>query len=103
MAEQTFRTPKSVRTFETVLKAATDLFGRRGYHGTTIRDIAKESGLEPGALYYYVRSKEELVLLFYEQINQQAVEAFRSQTDTPSGLPEAVAQFLRLRMELCGP
>src|SRR5262249_11295909 len=39
----------------------------------------------------------------YERINQQAVEAFRSQADTPSGLPEAVAQFLRLKITLLGP
>jgi AcrR family transcriptional regulator len=103
MNEPTFRTKKSLRTFETVLKAATDLFGRQGYHGTTMRDIARESGLGLGALYYYFESKEELVLLFYERVNGQVLEAFRSRQEVPTTLPEALANFLRLKLEHLRP
>src|SRR5579871_5093270 len=103
MTEQTFRTKKSQRTFETALKAATDLFASQGYPATTMRDIARESGLGLGALYYYFESKEEIVLRFYERINLQVQEEFRSQGEMSVRLHEALARFLRLKLEHLRP
>ena len=44
-------------------EVAIALFGRRGYHTTTIRDIAQRAGVSVGLIYQYFRDKEEL--LFY--------------------------------------
>ncbi len=43
-----------------LVRAAIELFGRKGYHGTGIADILKESGCTRGVLYYHFSSKEEL-------------------------------------------
>ncbi len=43
-----------------LIRAAIELFGRRGYHDTSIAAILKESGCTRGVLYYYFSSKEEL-------------------------------------------
>ncbi|GAA4830706.1 TetR/AcrR family transcriptional regulator [Saccharopolyspora rosea] len=40
--------------------AAREMFAERGYHGTSIRDIAKRAGLSLSALYYWHSSKQEL-------------------------------------------
>lgn len=45
---------------ERLIRAAIVLFGKRGYHGTGIADILKESGCTRGVLYYHFSSKEEL-------------------------------------------
>jgi AcrR family transcriptional regulator len=37
------------------------LFARKGFHGTSIRDIGEELGLKPANLYAYFRSKEHLL------------------------------------------
>jgi len=37
------------------------LFARNGYQSTTIRDIARELGITPASLYYYYKSKEEML------------------------------------------
>lgn len=37
------------------------LFREKGYHGTTIRDIAEMSGMLSGSLYAHIRSKEDLL------------------------------------------
>jgi AcrR family transcriptional regulator len=103
METNEFRTPKSERTFENVLQTATQLFAEKGYHQTTMRDIGQASGVRAGALYYYCRSKEELVLKFYERLNREVIEAFRAQADAPSVLPEAVATFLRLKLQRFAP
>lgn len=43
-----------------LVQAALELFGRCGYHETSIADILRESGCTRGVLYYYFSSKEEL-------------------------------------------
>lgn len=103
MSKKAFATPKSARTFDAVLRAASELFRRQGYQKTTIREIARESGLGLGAVYYYIRSKEELVLLFYERINGEIETAFREQPPAKIGLPEMLGRFLRLKIDRLTP
>lgn len=51
-----------VQTRQRLLRAAADVFARRGYDGTRVAEIAKEAGLSNGALYAYFTSKAELLL-----------------------------------------
>lgn len=44
-----------------VILSAASAFRRRGYHNTSMVDIAKTLGLSKAALYYYVRNKEEIL------------------------------------------
>jgi AcrR family transcriptional regulator len=52
---------------EEIIRAAAKLFHHKGYHGTSIGDIAQEVGLPKGGLYYYIENKEELL---FEIINR---------------------------------
>ncbi|HZU71530.1 MAG TPA: helix-turn-helix domain-containing protein, partial [Acidimicrobiales bacterium] len=51
---------------EHILKAALRCFARRGYHATTVDDIAAEAGVSKGAPYVYFESKEALFRALYE-------------------------------------
>ncbi|MDD4599880.1 Nucleoid occlusion factor SlmA [bioreactor metagenome] len=44
-----------------ILDAAELLFADKGYRGTTISAIAKKMGVAQGMLYYYFKSKEEIL------------------------------------------
>ncbi|HLW58613.1 MAG TPA: TetR/AcrR family transcriptional regulator [bacterium] len=46
---------------EAILKTAAALFASRGFERTSIRDVARAAGMSVAGLYYYVRSKEELL------------------------------------------
>jgi len=46
---------------ERVLISAARIFSVQGYAGTTMRDVAKEAGLQAGSLYYYYPSKDLLI------------------------------------------
>ena len=50
---------KSQRRGE-IMAAAKEVFARRGFHATTIADIAKQAGLAYGSVYWYFDSKDEL-------------------------------------------
>lgn len=45
-----------------VIAAAGRLFADRGYHGTSMRDLGKELGLQGSSLYSHVESKEDLLV-----------------------------------------
>ena len=37
------------------------VFRQKGFHGAGMREIARGLGMAPGALYYYFKSKEDLL------------------------------------------
>jgi AcrR family transcriptional regulator len=47
---------------ERIVAAAVRVFGERGFHGATMQDVVRASGLSVGAIYTYFRSKDELFL-----------------------------------------
>src|ERR1700730_17365289 len=49
-------------TEQRILDAATDLFYERGYHATTMRDIAAVVGIKAGSLYNHYAGKQEILL-----------------------------------------
>ena len=46
---------------------AANLFAGKGFHETTMRDIAKRAGMLPGSIYYHFLSKEDLLVAVYEE------------------------------------
>jgi AcrR family transcriptional regulator len=46
-----------------ILRQACRLMARKGYHGTSMRDIAHETGRSLSGLYHYFRSKEDIIYL----------------------------------------
>jgi AcrR family transcriptional regulator len=54
------------RPRETILDAATQLFGASGYTGTTMRDLANAVGVLPGSLYAHIDNKESLLIEIVE-------------------------------------
>jgi AcrR family transcriptional regulator len=47
--------------YRDLLAIATDLFARRGYERTTVRELADAMGIESGSLYSHISSKEDLL------------------------------------------
>lgn len=50
-----------------LLRTAARVFARRGYHSTSMRDLAAASGMSLAGMYYYVRGKEELLALVQQR------------------------------------
>lgn len=53
-------TSKGERTRAEITEAAYHLFLEKGYHGTSMRQIAKEAGIALGGIYNHFSSKEEI-------------------------------------------
>ena len=50
-----------------VRAVALRLFKEKGYHATSMRDIASEVGINKGSLYSYITSKEDLLIPVFER------------------------------------
>jgi len=46
---------------EEVLQSAANIFFAKGYHATSIEDVARAVGILKGSLYYYIKSKDDLL------------------------------------------
>lgn len=62
---------------EQLVKAAVHLFKQKGFHRTTTREIAKESGFSIGTLYEYIGSKEDILYLVCDSIYDEVSERLR--------------------------
>jgi AcrR family transcriptional regulator len=78
-------------TEQAFIDAATELFAEKGYHGTSINDLAARLGLTTASLYYYVDGKQDLLF--------RVLQA--SMTNFLSGLEEIEALDLPARDKLC--
>ncbi len=52
--------PKDDKKREEIIKSAFEIFGKKGFEGTTIKDIAEKSQVAAGSIYNYFQNKEEL-------------------------------------------
>lgn len=77
---------KSQRRDE-IIAAAKKVFARKGFHDTTIADIAKEAELAYGSVYWYFDSKDDL---FRQLI---AVEEYELRTHVAVALAKSGTQF----------
>ena len=54
--------PRAMETREKLLKSALELYTEKGYHTTTVDEIAKNAGLSTGVAYRYFKNKKDLLL-----------------------------------------
>jgi AcrR family transcriptional regulator len=78
-------TPKGKNTQAAILESANELFLRQGYHGTSMRQIARDAGIALGGIYNHFSSKEaifEAVFLANHPVLQMipAIEAAEGET-----------------------
>ena len=88
--------PDFDRRRDTLLAAAARVFAQRGYHRTSMRDLARASRMSLAGMYYYVAGKEDLL---YE-IQKSSFERVRSGAEAAvaaagGGPEERLRAFIR--------
>lgn len=86
-----------------LIEAAVELMSRRGYRGTSLKEIAKELGISEPALYHYFDSKEEMLFTIYIDtlnLSLEKVRGIRQSDGSPEEkLRRVIAEFTRVVTE----
>ncbi len=92
--ESTAPSARGAETYGLVLRTSIELFAERGFHGTSMRQLAQRGELQPSAFYYYFRSKYDVLLAIMDD-GTKKLEA--EAADVPHDLP--VEEHLTRLME----
>jgi AcrR family transcriptional regulator len=76
-----------------IIGAAIEQFGRRGFHATTIRDVADHAGVSIGMIYQYVRDKEDLLYLSVIEVVEHYIREIAKALD---GVEEPLQRFVAI-------
>lgn len=85
-----------------ILDAADQLFFTRGYQATTISDIAKKVGVAQGMLYYYFKSKEEVLEKLLERHTASLLAEIQKIHSLASAPPEKIALTVSAILAMAG-
>ena len=88
---------KSERTRQRIIQAANRLFYRRGYNRTSFTDIVEAAGVPRGNIYYYFRTKDEILLAAIEHrldIIETMIEEWNRNFADPRGRLRRFAQVM---------
>jgi TetR/AcrR family transcriptional repressor of nem operon len=69
---------KGERTRRAIVERSAPVFNTKGYHGTSMSDLVKETGLEKGGIYGHFSGKEELAVASFEYATGVMRERFEA-------------------------
>lgn len=86
---------------EQIIAAAGKLFALKGYHSTTMRDIAAESGINLSYLYKYISCKDDILYLYYQYLYEQWAALYQSlDISNDEGPVEQLKKFVRSMLDI---
>lgn len=86
---------------EELLQTAIRVIRQHGYRDTSLQDIANEFQFTKPALYYYIRSKEELLYKIYDETITQALETLHTLIAEAAPPAERLRRVVSYFFELC--
>jgi AcrR family transcriptional regulator len=98
MRKRLTRAERRERTREDLLAAADALFTARGFHATSVDEIALEAGYTKGAVYSNFESKEDLFFAIYERRATRVVAEYERtirEAGTVDGIERLITQAAR--------
>jgi len=83
---------------EFILRTSARIFAEKGYHSTSMRDIARETEVSLAGLYYYCKSKEELLFLIQDncfgRVHERLLERLSETTGATAKLRLVIENHL---------
>lgn len=96
----TLRERKIAKKKEEILRSAAEVFAEKGYHGTTMEEVAAKLFMTKGSMYYYFKNKDDLLFHCHEMImkisNEKVKEIVISQLTPVEKLANAIKFHVHL-------
>lgn len=82
-----------------IIEAATNVFARLGFQKARMDDIVEESGLSKGTLYWYFKSKDELIIGILDRLLGSEIAELRKLNESDGPVLEKLAGFIELTID----
>ena len=82
------------RTRFELVGAAVDLFGRKGFHATSLQEIVQAAGVTKGAFYHHFRSKEHVLHEIHDVFVDQYLETASTIVEAPGTPVERLHELM---------
>src|SRR3954447_14909915 len=86
-----------------ILEAATTVFANKGFHRSTIKDVAKSAGIADGTIYIYFENKTALLLGILDWLNDTDQREANFEQSADMDIDTFFRLHLRQRLEYIGP
>jgi TetR/AcrR family fatty acid metabolism transcriptional regulator len=83
-----------------IRKAALAVFARRGFHETTVAEIAQEAGIAKGTIYLYYASKEEILIAVFRRYIDGMLDFVDGLLDSALSVPDILSAFVGKQTDL---
>jgi TetR/AcrR family fatty acid metabolism transcriptional regulator len=87
---------------EAILRAATRVFARKGFHQSQVADVARAAGVAAGTVYLYFRSKDDLLVSLFERTVREAIAEGRAALASMRDPIERLRTIARLHLGRLG-
>lgn len=88
------RKPKEKR-WQEILKAAADVFYEKGYDAATLQDIADRVGILKGSIYYYIKTKGDLLDHLLTEVHNEGVAMIKENANLPGTVFDKLTAMFR--------
>jgi len=85
---------------EQIVHAGIKLFSRKGFHETSLRELAEESGISHGNIYDYINSKQDIFFLIHEFINNIAIQKINRSIENIDDPLDRLRRMVRAEFDL---
>ena len=82
-----------------VREAAAQVFARKGYAAATVQDVADAVGILKGSLYYYIKTKEDLLYSILVEVHEGADALHAAVAASDLSAFEQLLLYVRLQLE----
>ncbi|WP_242454541.1 TetR/AcrR family transcriptional regulator [Bailinhaonella thermotolerans] len=79
-----------------LVKLAAEIFARKGFQATTVREIAQEAGILSGSLYHHFDSKETIVDEVLSQFLEDLIARYRAALESDADARTVLSEMIRI-------
>lgn len=82
-----------------ILNSAIKVFAKKGFEATRMEDIAKTAKLSVGGVYWYYKSKEEIIVAIMEQLIDKDMKDLRALLEAEGTVRARLEMYIRESIE----
>ena len=81
------------------MKATADVFYEKGYDAATLQDIADRVGILKGSIYYYIKTKSDLLDHLLKEVHNEGVAMIRERSTVPGTVFDKLEAMFRSHVD----